>query len=170
MNEEIKISEQLTEAEIERLFRWGDDVFDAAGFNITNRAPELHFVLECDGLAMSHLSIVRAEVTVGRQTLHVGGVGGVVTRGDAQGQGYAGQLLRFALEYFEREWHADAGMLFCFQSRVPYYAKQEWQLLESPVFVEQPTGQIEYPARSMVFPLGATIWPMGTVQVTGLPW
>jgi GNAT superfamily N-acetyltransferase len=166
----IRQSDHLSDAEIDRLFRWSDDPFDAAGFNIANRAPELHFVLEADGLAASHLCVMRAEVSVGDKKFHVGGVGGVVTRGDAQGKGYAARLLKFALEYFEGEWHADAGMLFCFQSRVPYYAKQGWQLLGSPVLIEQPSGQIEYPARSMIFPLGETVWPEGTVQVHGLPW
>ena len=170
MNEIIKQSDNLTSEESEQLFGWSDDPFGASGFNIVNRPAELHFVLERDGLAVSHLSIVKADVAVGGQLLVVGGIGGVVTRGDAHGKGYAGRLLSHALKFFEHEWKVDAGMLFCFERLVPYYASQGWQLLESPVPVEQPAGQIEYPARAMVLPFGTATWPPGIVQVSGLPW
>ena len=170
MSEIIKQSKQLTDEEGARLFGWGDDPFGATGFHIANRPPELHFVLAANGLAMSHMSGVHAEVIVGEQTLLVGGIGGVVTRGDAQGKGYAGRLLRHAVAFFKSEWKVDAGMLFCFERLVPYYAAQGWQLIESPVLIEQPAGQVEYPARAMMLPIGSSQWPQGAVQVNGLPW
>jgi len=170
MIETIKQSEHLSEAESARLFGWSDDIFGASGWTIANRAAQLHFILEFDGLAVSHLNLVKAEVAVGAQQLSVAGIGGVVTRGDAQGKGCARKLLRLAAEFFEREWQVDAGMLFCFERLVPYYASQGWQLIKFPVIIDQPTGRIEYPSSAMVLPCAEKTWPEGTVEVDGFPW
>ena len=61
-------------------------------------------------------------------------------------------------------------VLFCLPRLVPFYARQNWQLLTDPVEFEQPSGKVVSPFHSMVLPFDDRVWPGGAVKVGGLPW
>ncbi len=170
MAERIKRASALSDEEWERLFNWGENIFGDPPVELTWRPKEVHFVLYEDGQAMSHVSILKHEIRVGGKPLTVAGLGGVVTRPEAQGKGYAGKLMRSAARYFKREWKVDAGLLFCLPRMVAYYEALGWHVIEAPVFIRQPTGKMESPFLVMVLPCNGHDWPNGKVELRSLPW
>ena len=170
MSIEIKQVEALTEADKQQLFGWGEDIFGAKSLNLNWRPKESHFLLRADGKVVSHVGVLKHVVSVESQPVTVGGVGGVVTVPEAQKKGFARALMLRAAEFFEQEWKADAGLLFCFPRLVPYYESLGWQVVERPVLIDQPYGKISSPLRVMVLPLGRKSWPPGNVELDSLPW
>lgn len=170
MTEEIRRSYLITDEERERLFNWGDDIFGAGSLDMSWRGKDVHFFLDVDGQVVSHASILKHEVSVGGRPVLVAGVGAVVTRPEAQGKGCARRLMQSAAEFFEREWQVEAGLLFCFERMVAYYESLGWQLVEAPVVVEQPSGNVNSPLPVMVLPCRGGAWSAGEVELRSRPW
>jgi GNAT superfamily N-acetyltransferase len=168
--EEIRQTYTLPDEEKQRLYGWGEDIFGAASLNLKWRPKSTHFLFYDGGLTVSHVGLLRHEVSVAGRPVLVAGVGGVVTVPEAQGKGIARRLMEHAATFFEREWRVDAGMLFCFERLVPFYRSLGWQIVNSPVFIEQPAGKIESPLLVMVIPCDGGAWAEGPVELNGLPW
>jgi GNAT superfamily N-acetyltransferase len=166
---EIKQSDALTDAEKDKLFGWGDDIFGADNLNLRWRPKDVHFVLHVDGEAVSHVGVLQHEVSAADRAIKVGGVGAVVTAPAWQKRGYASELMRHAARYFETT-PVEAGLLFCLQRRVPFYESLGWQLLGDPVFIQQPAAEIVSPLEVMVRPVGGNVWPRGEVRLNSFPW
>ena len=169
MKKEIVQSDALTDAEKEKLFGWGEDIFDADIFNLRWRPKDVHFVLQVDGEAVSHVGVLQHEVSVAGRGIKVGGVGAVVTPPAWQKQGYASELMRHAANYFETT-PVEAGLLFCLRRRAEFYGSLGWKLVSHPVLIQQPSGEIVSPLEVMVLPLGGHVWPDGEVRLNSFPW
>ena len=169
MTIEIRQTGSLTDAEEHQLYDWGDDIFGASSLHLLWRPKEAHFLMYVDGKAVSCVGVLKHIVSVGEQPVTVGGVGGVVTRPEEQRRGHARQLMQRAAGLFE-EWGVDAGLLFCFRRMVPFYQSLGWKVLEQPVVVAQPAGEIASPMEVMVLTLGKRPWPDGVVRLNSLPW
>jgi len=165
---EIRQVETLSEADRATLFDWGTDIFGADRFKLRWRPKDLHFLMVADGEVVSHVGILKHEVSVANRSIKVGGVGGVVTVPAAQKRGYASDLMRHAANFFSG-WGIQAGLLFCMPYRIKLYESLGWQLLSDAVFLEQPEGVIESPLKVMVLPLH-TQWPKGAVALNSFPW
>ncbi|MGH9900868.1 MAG: GNAT family N-acetyltransferase [Pyrinomonadaceae bacterium] len=170
MAEEIKRCEALSDAEKQQLFGWGEDIFGVTSLGLRWRPKDLHFLLYRDGSAVSHVGLLRHVVRVGGEPVTVGGVGGVVTIPAAQGKGFARGLLGRAVDFFGREWGADAGLLFCLGRMVPFYESMGWNVVDPPVLIEQPAGKVASPLPVMALPCGGRGWPNGQVELDSLPW
>lgn len=168
MTKEITQVDALTDAERSRLFEWGEDIFGVQASKLSWRHKDVHFLLTVAGEIVSHVGVLKHEVSVAGQPLLVGGVGGVVTIPSAQKRGYARELMSHTAEFF-KQWGVAAGLLFCLERRVPYYGSQGWQLLRFPVEIQQRDGNIESPLEVMVLPL-TRAWPEGNVQLNSFPW
>jgi predicted GNAT family N-acyltransferase len=119
---------------------------------------------------LSHVGVLKTTVKAGGTDVTVGGVGGVVTRPEAQGRRLVHAAMRRAAAFICEELKADSGMLFCLQSLSPFYARQGWRLLEEETEFGQPSGRVVSPFRVMVLPCGGYEWPAGRVEVAGFPW
>lgn len=169
MAEEIRRADILTDEERERLFLWGEDIFGVGSLAVRWRPKETHFFMDVDGQPLSHVGLLKHEVSVGGKPLTVAGVGGVVTRPEAQGRGYARRLLQHATEVFANEWKVDAGLLFCLPRLQPYYAALGWQPVTDEVRVEE-QEKVTIPLNVMVLPCGVREWPAGEVELQSRPW
>jgi hypothetical protein len=109
-------------------------------------------------------------VRAGEASVTVGGVGGVVTRPEAQGRRLVHAAMREAADFICRELGAEFGMLFCLPRLAPFYARQGWLMLEEEIEIEQPAGSVVWPYHVMIRPCGERAWPPGRVEVGGLPW
>ena len=170
MVEEIRQAASITGEEKERLYNWGEDIFGATSYALKWRTKDVHFFMYVDGRALSHASLLSHEVSVEGRPVAVAGLGGVVTRPEAQGRGYASRLIHHAVEFFKREWKVEAGLLFCVPRMVSYYARLGWQTIEGPVLIEQPRGRIRAPLPAMILPCSGRAWPRGEVELRSLPW
>ena len=168
MTSEIRQAESLTEIERQLLFDWGDDIFGASSLNLRWRPKDVHFLSYVDGSPVSHVGLVKHVVSVGGAPVTVGGVGGVVTVPEAQKQGHAHELMQHASRFLEK-WKVDAGLLFCFKRMVSFYEALGWRLVEEPVMIEQPGGEILSPLEVMVLTFGRP-WPAGEVKLNSFPW
>ena len=168
MANEIRQADSLTEVERQQLFDWGDDIFGVSSLNLRWRPKDVHFLLYVDGSAVSHVGVVKHVVSVDRQPVTVGGLGGVVTVPEEQRRGHARQLMEHAMRLLQ-EWKVDAGLLFCLKRLVPYYEALRWQVVEEPVVIKQPAGEITSPLEVMVLPFGGS-WPEGKVELNSFPW
>ena len=90
MSIEIKRSGTLSDAQWQKLFGWGEDIFGANDLGLKWRPKDLHFLLFENGEELvSHVGVLKHTISVGGNPVTVGGVGGVVTVAEAQGKGYA---------------------------------------------------------------------------------
>jgi GNAT superfamily N-acetyltransferase len=165
----IRQAYALTDAEKDRLFEWGDDIFGAESYNLRWRPKEVHLILDVNGEPASHVGLVKHEVAVAGRPVLVGGVGGVVTVPAWQKHGYARELMSHAVNFFA-EWKVDAGLLFCMPHRVQFYESQGWSLVSDPVMIEQPEGEMVSPLLVMIIPVAGYRWPYGEVKLKSFPW
>jgi len=167
---DIRFSETLTEDERQALFGWGENIFGIEDAGYRWRPKAFHFITEEDGRALSHVGVIKTAVTVGGREVTVGGVGGVVTRPEAQGRSLVHAAMRRASEFICHELGAEFGLLFCLPRLVPFYELQGWRLVEDEVEIAQPEGQLVWPYHVMVQPCGDRAWPAGRIEVGDLPW
>jgi predicted GNAT family N-acyltransferase len=167
---EIRLEKSLTDEERRTLFQWGENIFGVEDALLRWRPKELHLIVEDEGRAVAHIGVVQTTVRVGGREVSVGGVGGVVSVPEARGRGHVHAGMLRADAFMCEELKVEAGMLFCLERLVAFYARQGWQLIEETVEIEQPTGTIVSPMRVMVKPCGGSIWPAGKIEVGGLPW
>lgn len=171
MGVEIRLADRLGDEERRALFEWGEDLFGLGTLKIRWRPKELHFVVESAGRAVSHVGVLRHTIAVGERRVTVGGVGGVITRGDAQGSGYASLALERAATFMRDELDVEFGFLFCRDPLVPFYERHGWHLIDAPVTVSQDEDPpLVMPLNSMVLPFARRQWPQGPVNLESLPW
>lgn len=170
MSETIRVVKELTEAERQRLFGWGQNIFGVEDNKYTWRPKDLHIILDVDGEAASHVGLIEQTVTVAGKPVRVAGVGGIVTAGEMHGRGYAQKAMRYAEKVMCEELKVKFGLLICLDRLKPFYERQNWQLLKEPVEFDQPSGKMVSPLNVMVLPCKAETWPAGTVDLCSLPW
>src|SRR5947208_10360012 len=78
---------------------WGNVVFAHADLRVLVQS-------EADGL-LCHVGIFRREVTWNGRTMRAGGIGGVATRADRRGRGYASMALDAAIRTLRDEGSID---------------------------------------------------------------
>jgi GNAT superfamily N-acetyltransferase len=167
---EIKQADALTDAEQQKLFGWGENIFGVQALTLRWRPKDLRFLAYENGELVSHAGILKHVVSVSDEPVLVAGLGGVVTVPEAQRHGFARQLVQYVMRHAESEWKVDAGLLFCRSTMVAYYEALGWQLVLAPVIIDQPDGNIPSPLHVMVLPFGKMSWPPGAVELQSLPW
>ncbi|WP_024506124.1 GNAT family N-acetyltransferase [Bradyrhizobium sp. ARR65] len=117
-----------------------------------------------------HVGVHRRDVTWNGRKLRAGGIGGVLTREDQRGRGYATIALNAAIRTLKDEASTDFAMLFCEPKNVPFYAARGWTPFEGEIFAEQPSGRIRFTAIApYVYDLRRKL-RQGTIDLCGLPW
>ena len=167
---QIRIADNLSDEERERIFRWGQDIFGVDHLNLRWKPKDLHILVDVDGRAVTHVGLLRHTVNVGERALNVCGVGGVVTAGDEHGKGYASHAMQYAADFMRRELAVDFGLLFCRDALIPFYERLGWQTVSETVEIEQPDGPVESPLNVMILPCGEESWPSSVVKLNSFPW
>jgi GNAT superfamily N-acetyltransferase len=122
------------------------------------------------------VEIVKRTITVGEQTMVVGGVGGVMTLPAMRGRGMATSAMRHAADFICDELRANAGVLFCTRELLPFYAKLGWYDLQRQITYHQAGGARVMDTRSyadgcaMFKPCRDFVFPYGPIDVGGLLW
>jgi hypothetical protein len=167
----VRVVQDLTDEERAQLFGWSTDAFGVERLGLQWRRKDWHVVVESDGRPVSHAGfILRQSVTVDRERLLVGGVGGVVTVPAARGRGFASAGLREVEGCIGEDREVAFAMLFCLEPLTEFYTRRGWLGVSGPVLIGQDKGACESPLPAMVRPLGQQDWPEGKVAVEGPPW
>ena len=82
---------------------------------------DLRVLVQADtGDVVCHVGIYRREVKWNGRKIRAGGIGGVATRADSRGRGYASIALNAAIQTLKDEGTSDFAMLFCRPNNGPY--------------------------------------------------
>ena len=95
------------------------------------------------GLAC-HVGIYFRTIDWNGNKIHVGGIGGVMTREDCRGRGYASLALAAAIDTMRANEAVRFALLFCEEHNVAFYRARGWEPFEGEIWCEQPDGRIRF--------------------------
>ena len=125
---------------------------------------------EPDG-AICHVGIHRRDITWNGRKVPAGGIGGVLTRADERGRGYATLALDAALQTLKDEGSAAFALLFCEPHNAPFYMARGWKPFGGEIYAEQPQGRVRFEAIDpYLYDLRGRAPQQGVIDLCGLPW
>jgi len=163
-NESWPVAEPLLDAvwpaDVKR--SWGDIEWAHADLRVLIEAPT-------GGLAC-HAGIYFRTVIWNGRKIHIGGVGGVSTREDCRGRGYASIALEAAIRTMRDHDAVQFALLVCEPHNYAFYRSRGWNPFTGEIYCEQPGGKIRFEAMApFVFDL-VRAPRQGTIDLCGLPW
>jgi len=113
-------------------------------------------------------SLVDVEVD-GHGRFEVIGVGALIVRQDLRGSGLA-QPIMDRMRELMAETGVERRLLLCEPHLEPLYARRGYRRIDDSVWVDQPTGSVRWPLRTMWRPVQPSAdWPAGVLRIQGLP-
>jgi len=152
---------------------WPDHVMETLSWaHIKWAHADLRVLIDApdgNGLAC-HVGIFFRTVTWNGRKVHVGGIGGVSTREDCRGRGYAGLALDAAVQTMRANEAVKFAILFCEPHNEAFYEARGWQRFTGDVWCEQPEGRIRFTVMApFVFDI-VRAPRQGSLDLCGLPW
>lgn len=141
---------------------WGRTSFAHADLRVLIEAPE-------GGLAC-HAGIYFRTVTWNGRKFQIGGIGGVMTRVDCRGQGYASIALDAAIRTMRDHEAIQFALLFCELHNFAFYQARGWHPFAGEIHAEQPEGKIRFDALAPFAFDFARAPRQGVIDLCGLPW
>ena len=117
---------------------WGHVKWAHADLRVLIDAPQ-----DGGGLAC-HVGIYFRTVTWNGRKVHVGGIGGVATREDCRGRGYASLALNAAVQTMRDHEAVKFAMLFCEPHNFAFYQARGWHPFTGEIYAEQPEGRVRF--------------------------
>ena len=151
---------------------WGRDAAEKPSWSHVKWAhADLRVLIETpeDGLAC-HVGIYFRTITWNGQKTHVGGIGGVCTREDRRGRGYATMAIDAAVHTMRANEAVRFAILFCEPHNVAFYEARKWRAFTGDIYCEQPEGRVRFTQLApYVFDI-VRAPTLGTIDLCGLPW
>ncbi|OAR27602.1 GNAT family N-acetyltransferase [Streptomyces sp. ERV7] len=158
-----------TKADQSEILGDGADPFGVADAGLTWLPKEDHFGVRHEGRLVAHAGLLPLRMAVGGVETRMMGVGGVAVAPDLRGHGLARQVVGAAVDHARTRGPGHA-FLFCRPPLVALYRRLGWRTLDRDVEVEQPTGPVTMPLRTMWIPLhDDEPWPEGSVRLLSYP-
>jgi GNAT superfamily N-acetyltransferase len=128
-------------------------------------------VWQADGRLAAHVGLVLRAALADEQSVHVGGVGGVVTHPELRRQGLAAAAMARAVDFLRARGDVDFALLVCEPHMLAYYGRLGWQPFGGRLVVRQWGEREEFTFnRVMTYPLRSAPAPEGVVDLLGPPW
>lgn len=125
---------------------------------------------EDDPIPVAHVGLYFRDGLGDGRPQRLGGIGGVMTRTNLQGRGFASAAMAAAEQALRQAGDIDLGVLFCEPRLAPFYVRRGWRPLAAPVFVDQPAGRQQFTvAGAMVLELAGRA-PAQELDLCGRPW
>jgi predicted N-acetyltransferase YhbS len=123
-----------------------------------------------DGEIVAQLCLLKREIRVGVVPVKVVGVGGVATLPKWRHHGFGTELMRAASTFMRSELYVPFGLLICASETQPFYAHLGWKAVATELWFEK--NKIDQLMKTVVMtlPLGNDEWPLGEINLCGLPW
>ncbi len=148
--------------EIVEKLPWGHFKWAHADLRVLIDAPE-------GGLAR-HVGIYFRTIDWNGNKLHVGGIGGVMTRADCRARGYASVALAAAIDTMRANEAVRFALLLCEDHNHGFYRARGWEPFVGEIWCEQPGGRIRFEAMApFVFDIKRAP-RQGRIDLCGLPW
>ena len=141
------------------------------GLAFTWASPQWSVLLWDQNELVSRVGLIVREIISNGEAETIGGIGGVMTHPEKQGQGLASQAMREASRLFDDELNVSFALLFCRPHLVEFYKRLKWKPFQGQLFVDQPQGRIEFSANGpMVLDVKEQAPVNGALDLNGLPW
>lgn len=152
---------------------WPRDAVEKPAWRHIKRAhADLRVLIDApdeSGLAC-HVGLFFRTVSWDGRKVDIGGIGGVATRPDCRGHGYATLALNAAVQTLRDHEAVRFGLLFCEPHNEAFYQARGWHRFVGEVYAEQPQGQVRFEAMAP-FVFDFTRKPRdGVIDLCGLPW
>lgn len=127
-----------------------------------------------DGLLVSCHWLTERTILVQEQPARIAGIRGVATDPAHRRRGFGAAAMRCSADFIWQELRPDFAMLLSSVMAVPFYQSLGWQIVEGPVWFDQPGGKLDLgvvlPDRPamVLLPEGARL-PHGPFDLCGLP-
>jgi len=167
---EIRIVENYSAQDRLSLAGGDSDPAQTASYNLHWQPKTEHVLILENGVAVSHVGLVKHIVAVGDRLVIVAGIGGVLTRPDCRGRGFGQMAIQKAEEFAQRSLMTNFGLLFCRTEVCTWYERLGWSQISEPVWIDQPEGIIRAPLVVMTKGFGEEKWPSGEVRLGCFPW
>jgi len=141
---------------------WGHIVWAHADLRVLIDAPE-------GGLGC-HVGIYFRTIDWNGHKIHIGGIGGVMTREDCRRRGYASLALDAAIQTLRANDAVRFAILVCEPHNFAFYRARGWHPFNGEVYCEQPGGRIRF---DLMAPFVFDIRPAprdGVIDCCGPPW
>lgn len=119
---------------------------------------------------VSNIHIILRAVSVGGQTLKVGGIGNIATKVEWRKRGFATEALRVAVDFLRDPLQVDFGLMIATENMIGRYVRTGWKVVADGMGIDQPEGRRAFEIPVLVLPVGKQDWPPGWIDLNGLPW
>jgi GNAT superfamily N-acetyltransferase len=141
---------------------WGHIEWAHADLRVLIDAPE-------GGLGC-HVGIHFRTIDWNAHKVHIGGIGGVMTREDCRRRGYASLALDAAIQTMRANEAARFAVLFCEEHNFAFYQARGWHPFTGEVYCKQKSGRIRFDLMApFVFDISRAPRE-GVLDLCGLPW
>lgn len=145
---------------------WGHVKWAHADLRVLIDAPED----SSEGGLACHVGVYFRDALWDGRKVQIGGIGGVSTRDDCRGRGYATLALNAAIATMRDHEAIRFAMLFCEPHNEAFYQARGWHPFKGEVYAEQPEGRVRFEAMAP-FVFDFTGKPRdGVIDLCGLPW
>lgn len=170
MKPEIKINsvDDLSPVERKELDEWFQEEFGNRSYKWT--PPNWYITAWIEHTLIGRAGIIERDVHVGQKSIRVGGISGIITRSKWRRRGVASAIIGKAVTFIKDELGAQFALLLTKEAVAPLYTGRGWKSVEGPTTFEQPSGPTTYPKLTMVIPCDDNKWPLGPIDLCGLPW
>jgi len=170
MKPEVKINSvsDLPSEQRKELEEWFQEEFGNRPYKWT--PPNWYVTVWIENTLVGRAGIIERDVLVGKRTLRVGGISGIITRSKWRRLGVASTIIDKAVTFIKDELGAQFSLLLSKEEVAPLYTRLGWKPVEGPTTFEQPSGPTTYPKLTMVIPCSDNEWPSGPIDLCGLPW
>jgi aminoglycoside 2'-N-acetyltransferase I len=151
---------------------WPDDVMATLPWGHVKWAhADLRVLIEApEGGAACHVGIYFRTIDWNGNKIHVGGIGGVATRENWRGRGYASLALAAAIDTMRANEAVRFALLFCEEHNFAFYRARGWEPFNGEIWCEQPKGRVRFDAMTpFVFDIKRAP-RQGRIDLCGLPW
>ena len=148
---------------------WGHVKWAHADLRVLIELPQESPGSPQGGLAC-HVGIYFRTATWDGRKVQIGGIGGVSTREDCRGRGYATLALNAAIRTMRDHEALRFALLFCEPHNDAFYEARGWHRFNGEIYAEQPEGRIRFEAMAP-YVFDFTRAPRdGVIDLCGLPW
>ena len=167
---EIMSVQDLTLEERDFIGDWIGQVFGGIDSKYEWAHGEWALLIRRNGGIVSYVEVVQRRIEVDGQSVDIGGIANVMTLEDWKRRGFASAAMRKCMDFICNKLSADFGLLVCEAELIPFYERLGWHVVSGPLVADQSRGKVVLPHVTMVFACKDREWPVGTIDLCGLPW
>ena len=166
----IQVGDSYSRQDRNELSGGEEDPSQTHSFHLKWRLTDKHFLVMEGEKPICHVGLLKHTIEVAGFPIPIAGIGGVLTRPEYRGKGYALQAMQAAESFAFSQMGVDFVLLFCRPVLRRWYEHQGWEEVPGQVWVDRDEEIILLTLATMVRCRGEQKWPQGEIRLRSLPW